>query len=264
MKELELEMVELLKYLKKNFGAVELKAEFEAEAVRISEAMRFKDIGEKAGLGIILKIGGPEAITDMFEAQHIGVTGLVAPMVESAYAMSKYLQAIKTHFPNDLSRGIMFGVNIETHLAFTNLDDILKVLNIGLIDKITLGRVDMSGSLGLNRNEINCDKMYEIAQVLFTICKKKNLLTAMGGGIAVEAIPFIRKLVRKKLLDFYETRKIVFRTAQVKGKEAEGIVLANKFELLWLQNKHNYYDKICHEDDKRIMMLKTRIKLEKK
>src|SRR3989337_1856962 len=101
MNDLELKMIRLLGDLKKNYGVFEVKAEFEAEASRIEEVMRLKDIAEKADLGIVLKIGGPEAITDMFEAQHIGVTGLVAPMIETPYAMKKYLEAIDYHFPRD-------------------------------------------------------------------------------------------------------------------------------------------------------------------
>lgn len=260
MKDLEMEMVELLKKMRKKSGVVELKAEFEAEAVRISEAMRLKDIAEKAGLGIVIKIGGAEAITDMFEAQAIGVTGLVAPMVESAYAMRKFLEAIKMHFPDDLRKRISFGVNIETGLAYENLKDILNEKQIRLLDKVTLGRVDMSLSLGLSRDDINCGKMYEIAENMFSLAKKNGLATAMGGGIAVEAIPFIAKLVKKKLLDYYETRKVVFKTSKSLKNAKEGIVMANRFELLWLENKRNYYEKICHEDDSRIKMLKKRIK----
>ncbi len=259
MKDLELEMVLLLKKMKKSYGVCEVKAEFEAEAVRIHEAMRLKDIAEKAELGIVLKIGGAEAITDMFEAQHIGVTGLVAPMVESAYAMKKFLEAINYHFPEDLMKRIIFGVNIETYTAYQNLKEILRSPNLELIGKITLGRVDMSGSLGISREEINSPGMYKIAEDMFEQVKKKRLKTAMGGGIAKEAIPFIQKLVRKGLLDYYETRKIVFKTTRNSGKIEEGIILANEFELLWLRNKNNYYERICHEDDKRLKMLQKRI-----
>ena len=39
----------------------------------------------------------------------------------------------------------------------------------------------------------------------------------------------------------------------------KGIIKANRFELLWLENKKNYYSTICAEDDKRIEMLKKRV-----
>lgn len=257
---LEDKMVKLLLDLKKNHGVVELKAEFETEAVRMNELMRLKEIADRARLGLVIKIGGAEAITDMFEAQHIGVTGLIAPMIESPYAMTKYLEAIQKHFSEDLRREIHFGVNIETYQGFLNLKDILNLKMIRLIDTITLGRVDMTGSLGLKRDDINCDRLYEIAGTMFTMAKKKGFRTTMGGGIAVEAIPFIKKLASKKLLDRFETRKIVFNIPRDFRDVEKGIVKANMFELLWLENKRNYYSGIFHEDDLRIEMLKKRIK----
>ncbi|MBI3985229.1 MAG: citrate lyase beta subunit [Candidatus Levybacteria bacterium] len=260
MNTLENKMVKLLIDLRENHKVVELKAEFETEAVRMNELMRLKEVADRAGLGLVIKIGGAEAITDMFEAQHIGVTGLIAPMIESPYAMTKYLEAIKKHFPEDLKKEIHFGVNIETYQGFQNLKEILSVKLIRLIDTVTLGRVDMSGSLGLGRDDINCDQLYEIAQSMFTLAKKKGLRTTMGGGIAVEAIPFIKKLVSKKLLDRFETRKIVFNVPSNFKKVERGIIKANMFELLWLQNKKNYYSAINIEDDNRIEMLRKRIK----
>lgn len=261
MNTLEIKMVELLMDLSKNHGVVEVKAEFEAEAARIEEVMRLKDIAGKAGLGLVLKIGGAEAITDMFEAQHIGVSGLVAPMIESGYAMSKYIAAINNHFPKDARQKIQFGINIETNLAYANLADILSVPGIKVIDKITVGRVDLTGSLGLTREEINCDQVYQITEEIFREAKKRKKITAMGGGIAVEAVPFIKKLTSQKFLDYFETRKIVFKTPKKFNKMGEAIVKANKFELLWLENKKNHYAKIFREDNKRIRMLKKRVKL---
>lgn len=253
-------MVTLLLDLKKNHGVVALKGEFEAEAVRVNELMRLKDVADKAGLGLIIKIGGAEAITDMFEAQHIGITGLIAPMIESAYAMTKYVEAIEKHFTKDLRKEINFGMNIETLQGSQNLENILKIKKIKLINTVTLGRVDLTGSLGLKRNDINCDEIYNIAEKVFTLARKKGYITTMGGGIAPEAIPFIKKLVSKKLLDRYETRKIVFNVPKNFRKVKKGIIKANKFELLWLENKKNYYSEIFREDDSRIKMLKNRIK----
>lgn len=261
MNTLEIKMVELLEILKKNYGAAEVKAEFEAEASRIQEVMRLKDVIDRAGLGLVLKIGGAEAITDMFEAQHIGVSGLVAPMIESGYAMSKFIAAVKNYFQEDARQKIVFGVNIETNLAYRNLPEILSAKGIELIGKVTVGRVDLTGSLGIDRDEINCDRIYRITEDIFHMAKKKKMITAMGGGIAIEALPFIKKLVNRRLLDYFETRKVVFRAPKRFTGMDEAIVLANRFELLWLQNKKNYYGRIFQEDDKRIAMLNKRIKL---
>lgn len=263
MTNLENAMVQLLIDLRDNHNVVEVKAEFETEASRMDELLRLKEIVGNVKLGLVIKIGGAEAITDMFAAQNIGVSGLIVPMIESPYAMSKYLGAIKKYFLEEVRKNIHFGVNIETYQGYTVLDKILNLPSINLIDTITLGRVDMSGSLGigLTSSEINSDKIYIIAEKMFSKAKKRGYRTTLGGGIAKEAIPFIKKLVGKKLLDRFETRKIVFKVPNTFAQVELGIIKANKFELLWLENKRNYYAKIFHEDESRIEMLKKRVNM---
>lgn len=253
-------MVKLLVDLKRKNGAIGIKAEFETEAARLNELMRLKEVTSLAGLKFVIKIGGPEAITNMFDAQHLGAHGIIAPMIESEYAMIKYLEAIEKYFPKDLRNNMHFGVNIETLQGYNNFEKILKLAKINLIDTITLGRVDMTGSLNLGRNDINSQQVYKIAETMFKMAKKRGYTTTMGGGIAKEAVPFIKNLAKKKLLDRFETRKVIFNTPENFSDINDSIVKANKFELLWLENKRDYYSKICHEDDSRIEMLKTRIK----
>jgi hypothetical protein len=257
---LELKMVDLLKNLRDKFGVTALKAEFEAEASRVSEVMRLKEIADKADLDLVIKVGGGEAITDMFEVQHIGAGLLIAPMIESSYALRKYLEAVEKYFPKELRAKMHFGINIETELACAKFPEMLKEEKIKLIDTITVGRVDLSGSLGLARNQINNDEVYKFTESIFIQARKKGFMTAMGGGIAVEAIPFIKKLAVKKLLDRFETRKVVFGVPNNFRNVSKGIVKANIFELMWLENKRNYYERIFREDEKRIEMLKSRIK----
>lgn len=259
MNSIELKIVALLNNLKKNYNVVEVKTELESEAARMNEIMRLKEIADASGIGLVMKIGGTEAISDMYEAQKVGVTGLIAPMVETAYSMSKYLAAIDKYFPADLRESIHFGVNIETITACENFNEILELDKINLIDTITVGRVDLSGSMNLSRNDINSDKVYKVVEEAFTAARKKNMRTTMGGGIAKEAIPFIKKLVSKKLLDRFETRKIVFTTEINLEKMEDAIIKANIFELLWLESKKRYYSNIATEDASRIEMLMSRI-----
>src|SRR3989344_3808752 len=194
--------------------------------------------------------------------KNFGVTEIKAELESEGSRMNELMRLKEIIDKVDLGlvrKTIHFGVNIETYLAHKNLDDILNQPLIDLVDTVTLGRVDMCGSLNLPRIDINCDQIYEIAVELFTKARKKGMRTTMGGGIAKEAIPFIKKLTSQKLLDRYETRKIVFNANKGVVRIEEGIVEANKFELFWLENKKNYYTHISIEDDLRIVMLRNRI-----
>jgi hypothetical protein len=259
MTDLEKKMVETLKDLKESHGVVGVKAEFEAEGTRLDEAIRLKEVVTRAGLDLAIKIGGCEAVKDLYEAKGIGVNKIIAPMIESSYALKKYLGAINITFNEYEKKDVEFLINIETKQAFENIDDILNSENINELDGIVIGRVDLSGSLGLKRDEVNCEQIYNITKTTFEKAKAKNLICAMGGGIAAEALPFIRRLADQKLLDYFETRKVLFKCPDVLNKDPEiGILKAVGFELLWLKNKRNYYGAIFAEDDERITMLEKR------
>ena len=79
MNKIEREMAEVLTDLRKNHHVVGVKAEFEAEGTRLEEAMRLKEVISAAGLGLTLKIGGCEAIRDMYEARLLGVSKIFFP-----------------------------------------------------------------------------------------------------------------------------------------------------------------------------------------
>ena len=55
---IEKRMIDVLKKLSNEHGVFEIKAEFEAEASRMEELMRLKDVISAANLPLILKIGG--------------------------------------------------------------------------------------------------------------------------------------------------------------------------------------------------------------
>ena len=93
MNELERKMVLQLEDLCQNHHVIGVKAEFEAEGTRLEEAMRLKDVVSSAGLDLTIKVGGGEALRDMYEARVIGVERVVGPMIESAYALHKFLAA---------------------------------------------------------------------------------------------------------------------------------------------------------------------------
>jgi len=259
MNKLEIEMKSILVNLKNHYGVISVKAEFEAEGTRMDELLRLVDIARSAGLEITVKIGGCEAIRDLLEAKQIGVNAIVAPMVESGYAASKFVQAKNLVFQEDERDSVKFLTNLETSLALQNLKEIVDEVNsIGGLDGLVFGRVDFVGSKSLNRSEVNSDSVLESVLMVAEVLKENNKELVVGGGVSKDSIHFLREVFKVRLNRF-ETRKIIFTgDSIVNPKIEEALLAAVHFELLWLLNKKEYYGHIHREDDKRIEMLESR------
>lgn len=258
MNNLERKMVNILKDLKENHHVAGVKAEFEAEGTRLEEALRLKEVITKAGLDLTIKIGGCEALKDMYDARAIGVKRIVAPMIESAYALKKYLKSAQMAFPADEIQDVEFFINIETESGVQNFDAMLKIEEISLLSGIVLGRVDMTGSMGKSREEINSPEILAIAQLVLGKCKANGLKGVVGGGVSAASLPFFKQLPEHSLHN-YETRKVIFSCPEALSSDADkGILKAVGFELMWLKNKRDFYGLIFKEDLDRIEMLEKR------
>jgi hypothetical protein len=254
-------MLDTLKDLKENHHVVGIKAEFEAEGTRMEEALRLKEVVTKAGLDLFIKIGGCEAIKDMFDARTIGVKGIVGPMIETDYAMTKYIKATHFVFPEEERKEIEFLINVETKTGMNHVDAMIARPEFQEITGIVLGRVDMTGSMGLTREDINSEPIFEIAKVLCEKIQKVGKKMVIGGGVSSHSLPFFKRLPAGALTKF-ETRKIIFdaQAALQDPNTDKGILKAVGFELMWLKNKRDFYGMIFKEDAARITMLEARYK----
>lgn len=256
MNSLEKQMVEVLSRCKE-LGAVSVKAEFEAEGTRMDELLRLVDVARAAGLKLTVKIGGCEAIRDLLEAKQVGVDYIVAPMVETPYALTKFIGAIKIAFQED-ERKTLTSFNLETITAFNNLDELIKVAVEGKIEGIVFGRVDFSGSLGVGRAGIESDEVTNNVIATAKSAKKAGLDLVVGGAVSSDALPQLKR-INDEYLTRFETRKVVFTANALNGNQIDQALLsAVHFELLWLLNKRSYYAQITAEDNKRIEMLESR------
>lgn len=253
-------MLDILKELKEDYGhIIAIKAEFEAEGSRLDELIMLNEVVFRADMKLFIKIGGCEAVRDLDQCKLLGASGIMAPMIETPFAMQKFVNAARKVY-KDRTEDIEWIINTETKTCLNNFDDILNV-GKGFLNTIAIGRVDLSASMGLSRAEINGDLVFEAAKIFAQKAKGANLNVGIGGGVSLDSIPVFLKL--KSIVDKFETRKVVFRLIDDEQKLKRALVLAMEFELLYLKNKCDFYRKMELEDRERLKMLEQRFALAK-
>ncbi len=257
MNSLEQKMISLLKELKSHHHVTAVRAEFEEEGARIEEVMRLKDIAVHAGLDFHLKIGGCAAIKDMLDSINLGVQKIIVPMIETPYAMQKFVKTARKVYSKVLNN-IQLLINIETIVGYNYFDEMLDLPEIESIAGVVIGRVDLVGSLGLGRDQVNSQKILEMSLAIAAKSKAKNLSVIVGGGVSADSMGFFKSFPLNHL-DHYETRKLAFDCPGALNNSEEAFIKAVEFELMWLQNKRDYYGAIAKEDQERLQLMTNRL-----
>ncbi len=251
-------IIENLKNLKKlNVSAV--KQSLEDEGVSYEDLILMKKITQKAGLDLNVKIGGCEAKNDIFFCEWLNVKGIVAPMVESPYALRKFLQTISNKNKQKLY------VNLESIQAFNNISKILKQRNLKRLTGVVIGRSDLAGSLNLEKKEVDSKKIFNLVHTVLKKIKKKKLIIKMGGSLTANSKDFVYKLYKKKILDKVETRNIEIKLNNYVLNNFENIINSIfMFELEWLKfkqkNQKKKKIKLKNDNSERIKILRKRFK----
>ena len=236
------ELLKELKNLKTEYDVCGIKSSFEDEGVIFNELIKLKELCISSNIDLNIKIGGCEAISDINNCLLLIVNGIVAPMVESSFALEKFIVSVNNNLTPQLRKKIKFFVNIESKTAYENIKDILESEYCKYLSGIVVGRSDLTKSFGLTKNNVNDDEIYDIVYEIFAEAKKYKLMTVMGGSVSVNSIDFIKKLYDKKLLNKIETRNIIFKLSSKNINNLESSVRrALNFESLWLRTKASYY-----------------------
>lgn len=251
----EKRMLEILRDLRDNHGVLAIKAEFEAEGSRTDELVKLNEIVFRADMNLIIKIGGCEAVRDLDQCRLLGASGIMAPMIETPFAMQKFCGAAKKVYGDEI-KDIEWIINAETKTCLANFDEILDAAE-GFLNTIAIGRVDLSGSMGLSRAAINGEEVYKASREFAEKAKARGITVGFGGGISSDAIPFIEKMY--DVIQKFETRKIVFSRDAMNKDIHKALTKAMEFETLYLKNKCEFYDRMAFEDRDRLTMLEGRL-----
>ena len=255
MNRMEKRMLEILKELKSDFGVIAIKAEFEAEGSRTDELIKLNEVVFRADMDMYIKIGGCEAVRDLDQCRILGAKGIMAPMIETPFAMTKFIGAIDKVYTPAEQADMYYIFNAETITCYNNYDAILALPDIHKIHSVAIGRVDFTGSLGYGREMINSDEITAYARVLLEKSRAKGIMPGIGGGISPDSIHALHAL--GDVLEKFETRKVVFRYDK-DLKIEKGLTLAMEFELLYLKSKAAMYQFMASEDASRIVMMEKR------
>ena len=130
----------------------------------------------------------------------MGIRSIVAPMIESPFAMSKYQEML----PDGAFDHI--GVTIETIDAVRRIDDILDA---GVkLNEVTIGRTDLTASYG--GPDVDCDETIAMVKTVARAARKRGLKTTMGGSVNKNTIDLLRRDDElRDLVACVETRKCV-------------------------------------------------------
>jgi hypothetical protein len=237
----------------KSLGCSGIKVSFEDEGALHNEIISMSNLTSLVDLQLSIKIGGCEAKRDIIDCIDLNCDTIVAPMIESKFALEKFLKSLDTYKYKKKK-----GFNLETILSYNNLEELSQLFN--KIDFVTFGRVDFVGSLGKDRDFVDTDEMYNMVENVFKKVKETNTSCYMGGAVSINSKQFIKQLIDKDLLDKFETRYIIYDVKKIDiNKFDELLYWGNVFEVEWLKFIHNRYMNHANKDVKRIKMIEERV-----
>ena len=250
MTTLERKMTDHLKQMREEYNLIGIKTEFEGEGARMDELFRLKEMTMNAGVDIVLKIGGAEALTDLRNARTIGAKKVVAPMVETEFAVQKFMDMFAKVFPADEGHDTIPCINVETITGSQHFQKMIELEAFPRVGEVVIGRVDMTRSLGLTYADLNSEPVYEACARIFQKVKEvaPSKECVMGGISNFEAFDFLKRF-GPGIVDAYELRKAIYHVAEGWEKAAKvGLMKGYEFEIMWYTYKQNYYSAISTED----------------
>lgn len=239
-------------------GCVGIKVSFEDEGAQFHEMITLRDITRRLGIQLCVKIGGGEAKRDMIDCNVLGADFVVAPMIETPFALSKFIKSVDSS-PYDGRTAI----NIETITAYNNLAGFVDQWAGRRPDAVVFGRVDFVSSFDKDRAFVNTAEMATYVSDVFSAVRSvdPSIITCLGGAVSSDSKSFIADLIGRRLLDRFETRYIIFDSQKIPlDRFNELILMATRFEVAWLRFVRNRFLHYADKDLKRIVMIEERMK----
>jgi hypothetical protein len=209
-------LVDELKKISKEYGVIGIKQSFEDEGVSLDDLITVRRLTDLAGVKSFVKIGGCEAKSDLANCVKLGVDCVIAPMVESKFAASKFINMVKPH--KDVLNSYIL---IETKTAKWFIDEIFAESKRHL-SGVVIGRSDFTKSLGKEKDQADSDEVYEMIEAILNECSRYGIPATMGGSISTKSVDFIKRMYEKNLLKNKQDPKLIetaFEFAKIAYKD---------------------------------------------
>jgi hypothetical protein len=239
-------------------AVVAIKAELEAEGTRVDELHKLALLVARSGTDLAVKIGGCEALSDLRIAKEVQARYIVAPMVESEFALSKFLTVVKKVYSHEERSATNFAFNLETKTTMRSFDQIASVASQNL-HGVVFGRTDYTSSLGIENSKIENPEITADVMKAAKIARENGLEFTVGGSISRKSVSNLIQ-IKGVALNRFETRKVVFNSECLFQPDVDDLIkLALVFELNWLKYKRQESTAICLEDLERISKIENQI-----
>lgn len=225
-----------------------LKGEFEAEGLPRDTLAAEVVFAARHGVGYLVKIGGCEAKADVRFLQQIGVRQVVAPMIESGFAMQKYMDML----PEGAFDHV--GVTVETRNAVERIEELLDAGT--KLTEVTVGRSDLTASFG--GQGVECDATIAMVKQVARAASKRGLPMTMGGTISAATFALLEQDAElRSLVGAVETRKCVMKTEHFleEGALADAFAVENAL----LERQSRYHGAIAASADARLTQIRARM-----
>jgi len=251
---IESKLIDQLKKLNDEFGIKGIKAEFEAEGSSYDDIVRLRNLTGKIDVPLHVKIGGVEAIRDIIDCLEIGVDGIIAPMVESAFGAKKFVSAVEKLDVVDI---LHCSINIETKNSLNELQDILDAVR-NVVDNITIGRSDLSASYMGESIAPNSTFIAKQSISIATSAKRNGYSSTMGGNVNTDTVKLFLEIPElSQLFKHVETRKVIIPVRRFIDNPTV-LQEALMFEEMYVLTKKEYLDRRLKSELNRLTSLKTR------
>lgn len=249
------QLLDFLLELKNNYHVEGIKQSFEDEGALLSDVLLMRKLTSMAGLYMNVKIGGCEAKADILNCIDMSSDGIVGPMIESEFALQKFIESIlEFKFVNPY-------INIESQTAANRIENIIAHPSSKLLKGIIIGRSDLTRSYGKSKDDVDTPFINNVVENICSVVKPHNLKIGMGGNVSGRSANFIKKLHKLGYLDYIETRNVIVSINKDSIKNINKIIdHCLMFEQLWMEYKVNKYGYLVKEYSTRVNTIQNRLK----